>query len=1506
MTEQLPTPDPPTAPPAKDDPSAGAPREPRDGPRRPRRRRPRKPRPEGYQLAASPDTVDEVDRTDTALTDTALTDPAHSGPRTRQPQLSSKRADTQHPKPQHPESQLPESLHPRISAADLGELRQRANALPEVDARSLGRRLAGIRGIKEPAKQAAALTQISAALEAAEAKVIRRLALRPKITYPPGLPVSERVDDLKKAISENQVIIVAGETGSGKSTQLPKICLDLGRGVTGLIGHTQPRRIAARALAERIAEETGTELGDAIGYTIRFGDHTGPSTLVKLMTDGILLAEIGRDRMLSRYDTIIIDEAHERSLNIDFLLGYLAELLPRRPDLRVIITSATIDPERFSNHFAGAPIVEVSGRTFPVEIRYRPYGADADDADADDVNEGGDEDDAGGLEASINAGPVPQKSAPSQQSRPREAERDQASAICEAVDELSLAGDGDILVFLSGEREIRDTAEVLRGHLATKPGVTEVLPLYGRLSAADQHKVFSGHRGRRVVLATNVAETSLTVPGIRYVIDPGTARISRYSLRTKVQRLPIENVSQASAGQRAGRCGRVADGICIRLYSETDFASRAEYTDPEITRTSLASVILRMASLDLGDITSFPFLDPPDSRQIGDGITLLTELGALQADSTAGRVHLTPVGRTLAELPLDPRLARMILAADSLGCANEVIVIAAALAIQDVREYPLEDREIATASHSRFRDKHSDFVSVFNLWTYLQEQGEALSGNAFRRMCRTEYLHYLRIREWQDLVGQIRQLAKSLKMDVTSTAKTQRTVKAQPEAILNAPSIRRGGRSGSKAKHVAAVQSSGQQQELIVGTLDTAKVHSALLTGLISQIGLRDEAKKDYQGTRGGRFTIWPGSGLSKGTPKLVMAAELVETSRLWARTVASIEPEWAETVGADLVKRNYSEPRWERNRGSAVATEKVTLLGVTLVAARTVQYGKIDPELSRELFIRHALVEGDWNTRHPFFERNNELMQLIAEREDRARRRDIAIDDETLYALYDSRVGVEAISSRHFDTWWRQASRTDPDLLTFTEDDLIAAGAKDVDARAFPDRIDSAGVTLDLSYVFEPGRVDDGVTVSVPLTVLQRVSPETFAAQVPGLRRDLAIALIRSLPKPLRRAFVPVPDFAAAALHEMTQQESKPADTASLPTALAATLTALTGVVVTPADFDLTKVPDHLRMTFQVLSADGSVLTSGKDLGALQLQLRGDTRSAVARASGGLELTGLTAFPQAGVPQFIDSEVDGHSVRGYPALLDEGKTVGLRVYSDQADQVRSMREGTIALLMAHLRSPLAYVRHVLPRDALLTLSASPHGAMPDLVVDATRAGVDALLDWAGGPAWTEKDFEALRKKIAPHLDTATLDITVAVAKALGMAHQAAADLQNVKGGLQAVSIIDAKTQLAALLPPGFITATTAARLPDLQRYLQALVVRLSRLVQDPERDRARMAEVLPWEEEYRVAVASLPPERRLDADVRQIWWQLAEWRVSLFAQPMKTAIPVSAKRIGAALAALG
>lgn len=915
-------------------------------------------------------------------------------------------------------------------------------------------------------------------------------------------------------------MIVAGETGSGKTTQIPKICLELGRGVRGMIGHTQPRRLAARTVAERVAEELRTPLGEAVGWKVRFTDQVGSGTFVKLMTDGILLAEIQTDRELRAYDTIIIDEAHERSLNIDFLLGYLAQLLPRRPDLKVVITSATIDPERFSRHFGDAPIVEVSGRTYPVEVRYRPL-----------------------LEEDSE-----------------EPDRDQITAICDAVDELQAEGPGDILVFLSGEREIRDTADAL---LKRKLRNTEALPLYARLSHAEQHRVFQQHAGRRVVLATNVAETSLTVPGIKYVVDPGTARISRYSHRTKVQRLPIEPISQASANQRKGRCGRTSDGICIRLYSEEDFLARPEFTDAEILRTNLASVILQMTAAGLGDIEKFPFIDPPDHRNIRDGVQLLQELGALDPAQKDPKKRLTPLGRKLAQLPVDPRLARMVLEADRNGCVREVMVIAAALSIQDPRERPAEKQAQADQQHARFKDETSDFLAFLNLWRYVREQQKALSSSAFRRMCKSEYLNYLRIREWQDIYSQLRTVAKQMGMHVNEE------------------------------------------------DADERRVHVSLLAGLLSHIGVKDVkegAKNEYLGARNAKFAIFPGSALFRKPPRFVMSAELVETSRLWARVNARIEPEWIEPLAGHLLKRTYSEPHWEKDQAAVMAYEKVTLYGVPIVAQRKVNYGRIDPEVSRDLFIRNALVEGDWRTHHKFFADNRRLLTEVEELEHRARRRDILVDDETLFDFYDRRIPAHVVSGAHFDSWWKHKRRDEPELLDFEREMLINEKAGAVTKADYPDTWRQGRLAFRVTYQFEPGADADGVTVHVPLQVLNQVTGEGFDWQIPGLREEVVTELIRSLPKPIRRNYVPAPNFAKRFL-AAAAPGAEP-----LTSVLARELKRMVGVPVSPDDFDWTKVPDHLKITFRIVDERRRKLAEDKDLEALRLRLRPKTRQACRR----------------------------------------------------------------------------------------------------------------------------------------------------------------------------------------------------------------------------------------------------------------------------------------------------
>jgi ATP-dependent helicase HrpA len=1311
--------------------------------------------------------------------------------------------------------------------------------LPELmlsDQHRLNRRIDRALGLGDDAAKAKAVQDLAADVTRAAQRVTRRRAALPDISYPEELPVSQRKDDLAKAIRDHQVVIVAGETGSGKTTQLPKICLEIGRGITGQIGHTQPRRIAARTVAERIAEELNTDLGQVVGYKVRFTDKSGDNTLVKLMTDGILLNEIASDRDLLRYDTLIIDEAHERSLNIDFILGYLKQLLPRRPDLKVIITSATIDPERFARAFGSgkqgndAPIVEVSGRTYPVEVRYRPVS----DPEAR-----------------------------------TEEDRDQTQAISDAIDELSNEGPGDILVFLSGEREIRDTADALKG----RPHL-DVLPLYSRLSAAEQHRVFElpasrSMRDRRVVLATNVAETSLTVPGIRYVIDPGTARISRYSHRTKVQRLPIEPISQASANQRKGRCGRVADGICIRLYSEEDFASRPEFTDPEIQRTNLASVILQMAAARLGDVRAFPFVDPPDPRSITDGVRLLEELNAMKND------RLTELGRKMARLPVDPRIARMILESAARGCAREVLIIASALSIQDPRERPADNQQAADTAHRRFAQPESDFLTFIALWDYLAERQRELSGSAFRRMCRAEFLNYLRVREWQDLHGQLQSLAADLGAETNSSSS------------------------------------------------ERAVVHTALLSGLLSHVGMKvvlpaarpgtpateragwsvptgknRRPLPEYLGARGTRFAIFPGSALARKPPDWVVAAELVETSRLWGRLVAAIEPEWVEPVAAHLVKRAYSEPRWSKKRGAVVATEKVTLYGIPIIADRTVNFARIDPVASRELFIRHALVEGDWETRHHFYRDNAKLLAEAAELEQRTRRRGLVAGEDALFAFYDARIPADVVSARHFDTWWKKARHATPDLLTLTLPDLLSEEAAAHDLGAYPEVWTSASpgaagdgqrMALPLSYAFEPGGDADGVTIDIPLNTLNQARPEEFSWHVPGLRQELVTELIRSLPKALRRELVPAPDVAREVLASLNGT----APAADIRDTLARELHRLRGVRVPPDAFDLDKLPAHLRITFRVTDGD-QVLGAGKDLAALQRQLRPKLRATLSARAGTLTRTGLTTWNFGTLPQvFTDGEI-----KAYPALTDAGDTVDIRLYETAETARTAMRAGTRRLILLGTRSPVKDIAARLTTAQKLALSHNPHGGVAALFADCVNCAADGLIADAGGPAWDADGFTRLAGTVRPRLHAATAETVTRTEEILRAAHSAETRLAELRSPVLGPAAADIRAQLGSLIYPRFLTDAGTARLPALARYLRAIERRLDKLADNPGRDAQQMAAVHRAQDAYQAALAALPPRARSSQAAQDIRWMIEELRVSLFAQTIGTPAPVSERRI--------
>ncbi|MGA4840976.1 ATP-dependent RNA helicase HrpA [Streptomyces sp. G45] len=1310
------------------------------------------------------------------------------------------------------------STHPALT---LDALAPRLSALSLRDEHRIGRRLEGARRIRKPEARAAVLAEIARDVEQAEARMAGRADGVPAITYPEQLPVSQKKDAILAAIRDHQVVIVAGETGSGKTTQIPKICLELGRGVRGLIGHTQPRRIAARTVAERVADELDTPLGEAVGWKVRFTDQVSGDTYVKLMTDGILLAEIQTDRELRAYDTIIIDEAHERSLNIDFLLGYLAQLLPKRPDLKVVITSATIDPERFSRHFGDAPIVEVSGRTYPVEVRYRPL-----------LEEDGDDPD-----------------------------RDQITAITDAVEELMAEGKGDILVFLSGEREIRDTADALE---KKKYRFTEVLPLYARLSHAEQHRVFQPHTGRRIVLATNVAETSLTVPGIKFVIDPGTARISRYSHRTKVQRLPIEPISQASANQRKGRCGRTSDGICIRLYSEDDFNARPEFTDAEILRTNLASVILQMTAAGLGDIEKFPFIDPPDHRNIRDGVQLLQELGALDPAQKDPRKRLTQAGRKLAQLPVDPRLARMVLEADKNGCVREVMVIAAALSIQDPRERPADKQTQADQQHARFKDETSDFLAYLNLWRYVREQQKELGSSAFRRMCKREFLNFLRIREWQDIYTQLRTVAKQMGIHLNDSDAPEK------------------------------------------------QVHISLLAGLLSHVGMKDVkdgAKNEYLGARNAKFAIFPGSALFKKPPRFVMSAELVETSRLWARVNARIEPEWVEPLAQHLLKRTYSEPHWEKDQAAVMAYEKVTLYGVPLVTDRKVNYGRIDPEVSRDLFIRNALVEGDWRTHHKFFADNRKLLTEVEELEHRARRRDILVDDETLFDFYDQRVPEHVVSGAHFDSWWKKKRQEEPELLDFERSMLINERAGDVSKDDYPDSWRQGPLKFRVTYQFEPGADADGVTVHIPLQVLNQVSPEGFDWQIPGLREEVVTELIRSLPKPIRRHYVPAPNYAKAFLERAVPLQEP------LHVTLARELQRMVGVPVHGDDFDLSRVPDHLKITFRITDERRRKLAEDKDLESLKLRLKPKARKALSQAAaataertGGtsVERTGITDWTIGTLSRVFETRRAGQPVKAYPALVDDGDTVSVRLFDTEAEQAQAMWKGTRRLILRNIPvNPAKFAQDKLTNQQKLALSANPHGSMQALFDDCATAAADRLIADFGGPVWDEESYRKLYDKVRAEI----VDTTV---RAVAQAQQVLAAWQACERRLKATrspallaNLTDVREQLDALVKPGFVTETGLRRLPDLVRYLVAADRRLQQMPTNAQRDTTRMEKVREMRDEYAWLLEQFPQGRPVPREALDIRWMIEELRVSYFAHALGTAHPVSDKRIVKAIDAL-
>lgn len=1262
------------------------------------------------------------------------------------------------------------------------------------------RRIEGLDKLSNQDKVEASLTKIALDMQLSMDKRQRRLDNLPSVTYP-DLPVSDKKDEIAKAIANHQVVIIAGETGSGKTTQIPKICLELGRGVAGIIGHTQPRRLAARSVANRIAEELDSELGETVGYRVRFTDKVSDNSYIKLMTDGILLAEIQNDRFLSQYDTIIIDEAHERSLNIDFLLGYLKRLLPRRPDLKVIITSATIDPERFAEHFSDkrgkpAPIIEVSGRTYPVETLYRPL-----------------DEYAGG---------------------------DQIEGIFQAVDELQGLGRGDILIFMNGEREIRDTAEALRKRNLRD---TEVLPLFARLSVAEQNKIFKGHRGQRIVLATNVAETSLTIPGIKYVIDTGTVRISRYSYRTKVQRLPIEPISQASANQRKGRCGRVSEGVCIRLFSEDDFNSRPEFTDPEILRTNLSSVILQMLSLGLGELSKFPFVQSPEDRNIKDGLNLLEELGAVNLKAKDPRKKLTQLGRQLAKLPVDPRLARMILAAKEFNAVHEVMVISAALSIQDPRERPLDKQQAADEKHRRFYDKESDFITYINLWNYIHEQREELSNNHFRKMCQKEFLAYMRVREWQDIYSQIKQVIDELDIPVTDT----------PAGFDN--------------------------------------IHQSLLAGLLSHIGLKDK-DGDYLGARNSKFFMFPGSGLFKKQPKWGMFAELVETSKLFARVAAKIKPEWIEKQAQHLIKRSYAEPHWQKKSGVVGAYETQTLYGVPIVSKRKVIYTKIDPVLCRELFIRHALVEGEFETRHKFFKDNQALLNDIEELEHKSRRRDILVDDETLFQFYDEIIPQNVCSAQQFDSWWNREKKQQPELLNYQREQLMAHGADKVTDKAYPDFWQQGEFKLKLDYAFDPGTSQDGVTVNIPLALLNQITNDGFDWQIPALREELLINLIKILPKALRRNFVPAPNYAEAALSNLTPFDGNLLD------AFAKQLLRMTGVRLQSDVWDISALPTHLRIKFNVIDDKKKSVARGLDLKQLQHDLKGQVKQTLSKVSKqGIERSDLTEWNFGKLPLSYKKDHGGYEVKAYPALVDKNKSVAIELFDSEDKAKRQNQAGLRRLILLNVPSPIKYLQQSLPNKAKLGLYFNPFGQVKDLIDDCISCAVDAILK--GKPFAQQADeFEVQKELVRAELADKTLEITQQVEQVLTLAHGVS---KKLKGKMDLTMLFaqgDIKSQLERLIFPGFVCQVGEDKLNDMKRYLSALQKRLEKLPVNPNQDRLHTLELQELEERYQALCKNMLSNEKENEQLAEVYWMMEELRVSLFAQQLGTPYPISAKRV--------
>ena len=1302
----------------------------------------------------------------------------------------------------------------------------------------LKKRLHGVKKITDEHKRQQAIETIAQAIQhSIDAKQVK-LANLPQISYP-DLPVAQNVEKIADAIKNNQVVVIAGETGSGKTTQIPKICLELGRGVEGLIGHTQPRRIAARTVASRIAEELDSKVGEVVGYKVRFTDQVSERSYIKLMTDGILLAEMQKDRLLRQYDTIIIDEAHERSLNIDFILGYLKKILPRRPDLKVIITSATIDPQRFAEHFSDqqgnpAPIIEVSGRTYPVDILYRPLVSEKEDESAED--------------------------------------QDIISGILAAVDELSAISYGDILIFLNGEREIRDTAEALEKAQLMH---TQILPLFSRLTVAEQNRIFAPHSGRNIVLATNVAETSLTVPGIKYVIDPGTARISRYSYRTKVQRLPIEPISQASANQRAGRCGRVSAGVCIRLYSEDDFNNRPEFTDPEILRTNLATVILQMLALDLGEVSQFPFVQPPDNRNISDGMRLLEELAAIKTQSVtpkkaATKVQLTKAGRMLAKFPIDPRLAKMLLSAIEFNCSVEVIAIVAGLSIQDPRERPMEKQQAADEKHNRFKDKDSDFISLLNLWRYINEQQQNLTNNQFRRLCKKEFLSYVRIREWQDINSQLKQ-----------------TFKEQHLPLNALPTLNEEANEKAKKAHYSAI-------------------HQAILTGLLSHLGQLDE-NREYKGARGSRFYIFPGSGLAKKSPKWLMATELVETSRLFARMAAKIEQSWIEPLALHLTKHNYSEPHWEKKQGAVMAYEQVSLYGMIIVAKRKVHFKHIDPQTCREIFIREALVNGDCELNEAFFQHNKNLIRHIEKLEQKARRKDFLIDEEQLFDFYQQKIPEGIVCLASFNAWWQKTKKVDDKQLHFTKAFLLSDKAKTLSKTDYPDTWQQGALTLPLTYHFSPGDIDDGVSVTIPIGILNQVENTGFDWLIPSMRFELLVALIKALPKSLRKNFVPAPNYAEACLASMTPFEMP------ITQALAKQLLRMTGVRLPENAWQDIELPPHLIMNFKVVNERGKLLKQGRDLEKLKNELQGKVKQSIQKvADKGIEQENLTQWTFNELPTSYEKKVANITIKAFPALVDHKSSVAIELFEQAEFAEQAMLAGLSRLILLNIPSPIKYLQEKMPNKAKLGLYFNPFGSINDLLNDCIEGACRYLLtqftktQFKGELPRNQTQFEQVKEYIRAEIADCVLDSAIKLEQALSLRH----DISKKLKGNVSLHLIqahgDIKQQLEQLIFKGFISESGVERLDDIIRYLKGILRRLEKLNIDANQDRLKMIELEKVQTHYQQLLKKQQSKyAALPKELLEVRWMIEELRISFFAQNLGTAYPISVKRIMQKLKAL-